>query len=140
VHSVYDDAGRLSQEQMFASAQDQTPTRTITYTHNPRGDLTGYDDGSQSATYGVDPLGRQASAAVNYGPFTATSSYDYYPNGLVSAFTGPDHVKYGYAYDTNNQLRSVDIPGQGRITSHGYDPFQRRAWKEIGGQRTYFYL
>jgi YD repeat-containing protein len=48
------------------------------------GKLTGYNDGTSSATYVYDSLGRKVSEEVNY-PLSAiryTLSYSYYANGL----------------------------------------------------------
>ena len=117
---VYDDAGRLTDIKYFASAGDTVPAKTVTFTYDNVGNLTGYDDGTTAATYGYDEVYRKVAEAVNYGPFTKTNAYNYLKNGLKETFTGPDNVTYGYLYDANNQLSGVQIPNAGFISISEY--------------------
>jgi YD repeat-containing protein len=48
-------------------------------------------------------------------------------------------VTTSYFYDESNKLIRVEQPTGTVISRYGYDPFERRLWKEVGGQRTYFY-
>ena len=90
----YDDAGRLTEIRYFATADDTAPVKTVTFTYDRTGNLTGYDDGTTSAVYSYDDLNRKIGETVNYGPFALTNSYTYYNNGFKETFTGPDGVTY----------------------------------------------
>ncbi|MGA9535414.1 MAG: RHS repeat-associated core domain-containing protein [Desulfobacterales bacterium] len=116
----YDDAGRLAEIRYFTTANDNAPLKTVTFTYDRTGVLTGYEDGTTSAIYTYDDLNRKIGETVNYGPFALTNSYTYYNNGLKESFTGPDSVTYRYTYDAANQLTGVEIPGQGTITYSSY--------------------
>ena len=117
----YDDAGRLSRIRYFDATDDVNPSKTVSFSYDPDGNLTGYDDGITSAVYAYDNLYRKLSETVNYGSFEQTNSYTYYDNGLKKSFTGPDGVAYTYTYDGNNQLTGVTIPGAGSITYSSYN-------------------
>ncbi len=84
---MYDDAGRLTDIKYYASAGDTAPVKTVNFTYDNIGNLTGYDDEVTSATYGYDDLYRKVSEAVNYGAFTKTNAYTYLKNGLKETFT-----------------------------------------------------
>ncbi len=116
----YDDAGRLEEIRCFNPEDHVNPVKTVTFTYDKVGNLTGYDDGTTSAQYGYDDLYRKISEAVNYGPFTKTNAYGYLKNGLKETFFGPDSITYGYLYNANNQLVGVQIPNSGFITINAY--------------------
>ncbi|MBU4339252.1 hypothetical protein KKD57_06945, partial [Patescibacteria group bacterium] len=92
----------------------------MAFTYDATGNLTGYDDGTTSGTYGYDALSQKISESVNYGPFTKTNAYTYLKNGLKQTFTGPDGIYYGYLYDQNNQLTGAQVPNLGFITINDY--------------------
>ena len=117
---VYDDAGRLTDIKYFNPDDHVNPVKTVTFTYDNVGNLTGYNDGITYAQYGYDDLYRKVSESVNYGPFTKTNAYTYLKNGLKQTFTGPDDVTYGYLYDSNNQLNGVQIPNAGFISISEY--------------------
>lgn len=96
------------------------PVKTVTFTYDNAGNLTGYDDGTTSGIYDYDNAYRKISETVNFGPFVKTNNYGYYKNGLKQTFTGPDSVAYGYLYDANNQLTGVQIPNLGFVTVGAY--------------------
>ncbi len=150
----YDNLGRLQKTidaklhttQYGYDAQSRLDTityddgKTVTLSYDADGNLAGYDDGTTSATYTYDDLGRKLSEAVDYGTFTKTFSSTYYQNGVKRTFTGPDGITYEYAYGNNNELREVQIPGLGAITIPDY------TWNRLskmtfpgGTQRVYGY-
>ncbi|MCP4627640.1 MAG: hypothetical protein GY850_29605, partial [bacterium] len=116
----YDDAERLVRIRYFEDADHVNPSKTVTFSYDRAGNLTGYNDGTTSAVYTYDDLYRKLSETVNYGSFEKTSTYTYYRNGLKKTFTGPDGITYTYTYDDNNQLTGVNIPGAGYITFSAY--------------------
>jgi RHS repeat-associated protein len=116
----YDDTGKLTEIKYFAMSTDTVPVKTVAFTYDAIGNLTGYNDGTTSAAYGYDALYQKVSESVNYGPFTKTNAYTYLKNGLKQTFTGPDAISYGYLYDQNNQLTGVQVPNLGYITINDY--------------------
>ncbi|OPY73987.1 MAG: tRNA(Glu)-specific nuclease WapA precursor [Syntrophorhabdus sp. PtaU1.Bin002] len=116
----YDDAGRMTGAKYFATSTDTTPVKTVTFTYSNAGNLTGYNDGTISATYTYDDAGRKLSETVNYGTFTLTYSYAYYKNGQKKSLTMPDGTVYEYTYDANNQPSTISIPGIGVMTWNQY--------------------
>jgi YD repeat-containing protein len=117
---VYDDAGKLIEINYLAVSTHTVPAKTVTFTYDAIGNLTGYSDGTTSAVYGYDDLYRKISESVNYGPFTKTNAYTYLKNGLKETHTGSDGITCGYLYDANNQLTGVQVPNLGFITINDY--------------------
>ena len=109
VHT-YDAAGRRTQTEAFAAGAG-TASRTITFTYDPRGLLTGYDDGTTSATYAYDANGRRSSESVNFGSFTRTVGLSYAPNGRLAGMTYPDGASVVYRYDGAGRLNELEHPG-----------------------------
>ena len=104
----------------YAAGDHDNPVKTVDFTYNKLGNITSYNDGTTSATYTYDDLQRKTEETVEYGFFSLTHSYTYYANGLKKTFTGPDGITYDYAYDSNNRLSAISIPGQGQITYNAY--------------------
>ena len=141
----YSPANRLNRESHFETTESATPVTVVDYSYDKLGRMTGYDDGTTSATYTYDDLDRKTGAAVDYGAFTLDYAYTYYPNGLKESFTGPDGVTYRYHYDDANRLSAIEFSDGQRITyntyqwnsptrmtlpggmtiDYGYDPLQR---------------
>ncbi len=115
----YDATGRLTHIDYYAAASDNTPVKSVSFSYDMSGNLTGYDDGTTSATYSYDAAGRKISESVNFGTFTKTMAYSHYKNGLKKSYTGPDGVRTGYLYN-HNQLAGVRIPGLGFISINQY--------------------
>ena len=66
--------------------------------------------------------------------------YTYYDNGLKKTYTGPEGVTYTYAYNDNNQLTEVRIPGHGSITHTSYNWTRPEAITLPGGAtKSYVY-
>lgn len=117
----YDEAGRRDRAEYYVDTTATTPQKTVTFSYNAVNRLTGYDDGVTSATYTYDELHRKTSATVDYGPFTKSSSYDYYANGQKRSLTYPDATTVQFDYNNNGQLTAIDLPGGGTITVNGYE-------------------
>ena len=118
-------ANRRTQENHYpntSAASAQTATKSITYTYNTLDRLTGYTDGTTTATYTYDTKQlRQIGESVNFGTFTLATSTSYNALGQKSSLTYPDGSTYSYTYDTNNQLNIVTLPtGYGNITFNSY--------------------
>lgn len=122
----YDDAGRMTVTKLFSweIEEGERPApyvpKTVTFSYDKVGSLTGYNDGTTSADYIYDDAHRKISERVDYGPFDLGYSYSYFRNGKKKNFTGADGITYEYTYDGANQLKSVLIPGQGSITYNAY--------------------
>ena len=136
----YDDAGRLVQIDYYADAADTTPAKTVTFTYDDAGNLTGYDDGTTSGAYAYDDADRKTTETVTYPGFDLSNTYAYYKNGLKQTYTGPDAITMGYLYDNNNQLTGVQIPNVGLFTVNEYQ-WNRPAEETLpgGGKRRYQY-
>lgn len=137
----YDDAGRLEQINYFSSDDPVNPVKTVVFTYDLAGNLTGYDDGTTSAVYAYDPAGRKVSETVAYTQTLSLGyTYQYYKNGLKKTFTGQDGVTYTYTYDEANRLTGVQIPNTGMITVSAYDWNRPSEMTLPGGtKRTYTY-
>lgn len=128
----FDHANRLVKTQVFANKDHAHPIKVINYPFNEKNQLTGWnqqvsptlpedvtptaDVVSLSETYTYNNLEQLESVAVNFGSFTKTYSYTYYPNGLKKTYTNPEGIIYTYYYNKNNQLMAVHIPGEGQIS------------------------
>ena len=136
----YDDAGRLVQIDYYADAADTAPAKTVTFTYDDAGNLTGYDDGTTSGAYAYDDADRKTTETVTYPGFDLSNTYAYYKNGLKQTYTGPDAITMGYLYDNNNQLTGVQIPNVGLFTVNEYQ-WNRPAEETLpgGGKRRYQY-
>jgi RHS repeat-associated protein len=116
----YDDAGRLVESRYFSAEDHNIPEKTVTFTYDRLGNLTGYDDSVTSAQYVYDDVCRKVSETVDYGAFQLGFSYIYYKNGTKKSFTGPDGITYSYTYDSNDQLKTIEIPNKGYISYNSY--------------------
>jgi len=118
---AYDTAGRLSTTKHFTTLAATTPTKTTNFSFDSANNLTGYNDGTSSATYAYDKLNRRTGETINFGSFSRAISYSYYKNGSKKSYTDPDGVTYNYTYNGNNQVTGIAIPGQGSIITNGYN-------------------
>jgi RHS repeat-associated protein len=119
---IYDDANRLVQENHYPTSGATTPVKTINYRYNILNRLTGYDDGIMIANYVYDTKQlRPIRQDISYGSFTLSSSTSYNALGQKTSITYPDGEQYGYTYNSNNQLSTVNLPtGYGSITYNSY--------------------
>jgi RHS repeat-associated protein len=117
---AYDAAGRLVHIEYFTATDHTTPQKTVAFTYDASGNLTGYDDGVTSAAYGYDAASRKIAETVDFGPFSKTNAYTYYPNNRKQSFTGPDGLTYTYYYDAADQFTGVNLPGAGFVGVNEY--------------------
>jgi len=115
----YDVTGRVTG--ISYPAANGMPAKTVSFTYDANGNLTGYDDGTTTGTYSYDANNRKVTDTVNYGSFSLSSSYAYYKNGLKKSFIGPDGKRIDYAYDAGNLLSTVAIPGEGSVVYNRYN-------------------
>lgn len=119
VHS-YDVFNRLTKTEFFAAASDTEPSKTVSYTYNKLGSLTGYDDGTTSAAYTYDDLQRRLSETLDYGPFSLGHSYTYYANSLKKSYTGPGGQTRTWTYDQANRPAGLDLGPAGAVTVNSW--------------------
>jgi RHS repeat-associated protein len=129
---TFDSANRKIKTETFA-ASSTTPAKTITYSYDARGLMTGYVDGRTSATYTYDTKGQKLNEAVNYGRFTITHSYTYHSNGQTATYTAPDGSVIGYAYTGHGELREVTLPGAGAVTMSDFRWLRPQTIRYPGG-------
>ncbi|MBL0042694.1 MAG: RHS repeat protein [Xanthomonadales bacterium] len=118
--TTYDDANQRSQVEYF-EANSEVAHKTVTFSYDDRGLLSGYNDQTTSASYGYDELGRKTTETVDYGPFNLGHSYTYKANGQKASYTAPDGTPFGYDYTDHGQLAAITIPDEGTIA---YSNFQ----------------
>jgi len=119
IRHTYDDAGRRVKS-AYHTDPSAAPGRTETFTYDAAGRLTAYTGSTTSGTYTYDAAGRRTGATIDYGDFTKSYGYTYYPNGKKRSFTAPDGTTYSYRYDEANRLKGIRIPDLGEITYHDY--------------------
>jgi large repetitive protein len=115
----FDSHGRVNRVDECATGSSP-PAKTITYTRDADGRVTGYSDGVTTGTYAFDAVGRLASETVNYGTFSATNSYTYYDNGLMKTCTSPAGTVSTYSYDSGSRLLGVSVAGVGEFSVTAY--------------------
>jgi RHS repeat-associated protein len=65
------------------------------------------------------------------------AQYQYNANGYRTQKSDASGIIYFY-YDLEGRLVRVENGSNSIIAEYGYDPFDRRLWKEVGGVRTYY--
>ena len=106
-------------------------TRTIAYTYNKVGTLTGYTDSNtghadnqaHSVTYTLDALQRRLADNITVGNQTISLATTYNANGNKASQTQPDATgtaaTVNYSYDTAQQLKDILLPNAGANGSNG---------------------
>lgn len=117
---IYSDAGLVKENRFYKNQIDTEPLKTVSYTYNAQGIIESYDDGTTTTRYEYDAKQQITKVTVDYGLFTKSYSYSYYPNGLKHTYTNPEGGVYTYTYDGNSQLLSVDIPEEGLYSLNDY--------------------
>ena len=135
----YDDAGNILTK--------TTGDGTYEYDYDDLYRLTDVTDPvSDDETYTYDAVGNRASASNTTGDIEHNAnnelnlygdiSFDYDANGNLTAKTSASE---SWAYSDNVRNRLVRVEENDLlIAEYGYDPFGRRLWKEVDGERTYF--
>ncbi|MCP4362248.1 MAG: hypothetical protein GY796_29935, partial [Chloroflexi bacterium] len=86
-----------------------------------------------------DDLGQKLSETVNYGTFSKTFNYTYYPSGQKKTFTMSGGTTYSYTYNDNNDLQNIRIPGVGDISYPSYTLNRPDSMTFPGGSQSYQY-
>ena len=135
---TYDAANRNTQETQTAAAAANAASgintglvRTIAYTYNKVGTLTGYTDSNtghadhqaHSVTYTLDALQRRLADNITVGNQTISLASTYNANGNKASQTQPDATgtaaTVNYSYDTAQQIKDIILPNNGINTTTG---------------------
>ncbi len=119
VKRTFDSQHRVLTVKQFAVGA-ATPHKSVSYTHDDDGRVTGYSDGVTTATYVYDGAGRMTSETVEYGAFSTTNSYEYNANGTLASYTSPAGTVSRYAYDAANRPLGMSVAGVGEFSVNGY--------------------
>jgi RHS repeat-associated protein len=104
----------------------QNSTTTESYTYDPVG--------NRLSSLGVSPYTNNSSNELTSTP-NATYTYDYNGNTLTKV-VGSNTTTY--AWDFENRMTSVTLPGSGGTVSFKYDPFGRRIYKSSSSGTSVF--
>jgi RHS repeat-associated protein len=110
--------------------------------------LSAMQGGSTTESYTYDPVGNRTASlgvssysnnASNELTSTSTANYTYDANGNTQTkVVGTNTTTY--AWDFENRMSSVTLPGSGGTVSFKYDPFGRRIYKSsTAGTSVYAY-
>ncbi|MDR1996154.1 RHS repeat-associated core domain-containing protein [Azonexus sp.] len=118
----YDDASRRTGE-THISAGASSPSRTIAYTWNAAGQLTGYTDSNSghadhlanAATYTLDAIGRRTQETLIYGNQTYIQGTTWGIDGHKASQTWPDEQTLTYVWHAG-QLQSITYPENATTT------------------------
>jgi RHS repeat-associated protein len=114
----YDNANQLASQTHYAPGSTDAE-RTVTYSYDANGNLTGWSDGSLSATMAYDANNQKTQETVNYGAYSLTHRYTYDAAGNKETYTGPDGVTITY-HRVNDRLSRIEIPNEGSIVYNSY--------------------
>lgn len=147
----FDQANRLTTVSVYANKDHTKPIKIIRYQHNVKNQLSGWsqevgtglpegvtptvDVIALSEAYTYTALDQIETVTVNFGGFSKTYRYTYYPNGLKQTYTNPEGVTYTYYYNKNSQLIAVHIPGNGQITYTEFDWLMPQTMLLPGGNK-----
>jgi len=118
---TYDNNNRLVESEVYGNADDTVPGKSVAYSYNDVGSLTGYDDSVTSATYIYDDLQRRTGETVNYGTFSLTHEYSYYANGWKKQYSDPAGRIETYGYDKAGKPLGLDLGSAGQVSYNGYN-------------------
>lgn len=115
----YDAVGRMYRIDYYATGSTSV-VRSTQFSYDAQDRLIGYNDGTTSAVYEYDSLGRKISETIDYGPFRLSYSYSYDAAGRKTTFTAPDGATTNYTYDVGGRLETITPAGSGTLTLGGY--------------------
>src|SRR5207253_4470987 len=119
------------------SKTDQLAGVTSNYTYDPIYELTQVTQAATTTeSYTYDPVGNRLSS-LGVSPYsvntsneltsTPSTTYTYDSNGnTLTKVVGSNTTSY--AWDFENRMSSVTLPGTGGTVSFKYDPFGRRIY------------
>ena len=134
-HSAFfDGKGRPIRVENFAPGASQ-PESTYESVYDEQGRITfiknGLDDSVlASMSYNAD--GQILSQTVSHNSFSLTSTAEYSKNQL-SAWTGPDGIRYSVAYDQAGLPATIGIPGLDAISVTGWNQAHPTGLRFPGG-------
>jgi RHS repeat-associated protein len=120
------------------------------YDYDPSSRLISADNPAlDDEAYTYDDVGNRLTSAGVAGTWDynlnnellgyADVAYDYDANGNLTEIRIAGSPVWTYTYDVANRLIHAE-DGTGSISAdYYYDPFGRRLWKEIGGERTFYF-
>mgnify|MGYP000226301116 CR=1 FL=1 len=121
----------------------ETEQGDISYTYDKLSRLTN----SSSERYTYDSVGNRLSSADTSEPWSynrnnelldnGKSSFEYDDSGRLIKRDTPRGVLH-YSYNAQGRLSKIEDGSGNVIAEYYYDPFGRRLWKEVDGERTYF--
>src|SRR5881296_2945304 len=132
-----------------ATKTDQLAGVTSNYTYDPLYELTQVTQGvNTTESYSYDPVGNRLSS-LGVSPHSNNASneltsipgttYTYDSNGNTQTKVVGSNTTT-YAWDFENRMMSVTLPGSGGTVSFKYDPFGRRIYKSSSsGTSVYAY-
>ena len=131
VKYTYDKDGRVTQEKYYENGDEETVTRTITYSYDYRGLLDSVYD-SQNGTaifYYYDAAGRVVRESVSDGTSSANGhgvSYVYDENGNISKiWWNANNIYNSATYTYDDQQRVIKTAKGLPITTYAYDGLDR---------------
>lgn len=130
---VYDGIGRRTEVHHYHASDLDAPERVVTFSHDDRNRLTGYDDGVMSGQFTYDNLGRKTEETVYYPDFSKTHKKTWHANGRQASLTAPHGTTYSFHWDNADRLQSVIVPGEGVIAYSEYEWFQASQIQFPGG-------
>ena len=126
---TYDNAGRANKEERLNAAGQLT--RTITYSYNALGTLTGITDSNTGhadhqawrSEITVDALQRKTKETITLGNQTVSFDTTYSATGRKASQSLADGTLITYSYDQNggdgkgtDELNAIELPGTGTIS------------------------
>jgi RHS repeat-associated protein len=118
---AYDDEVRLTQATVDAGASG---TETETFTLDAVGNRVAHSRVSGAWTYDDN------NRLLQRGSGAAATSYEYDEAGNLTKMTEPGGKVTQYGYDTQNRLVVVKDGAGQLVARYGYDPLDRRLWRE----------
>ena len=134
--------GRLQE----VSEQTLDAARTE-YIYDAEGRLVQVKQGDRTETYTLDAVGNRTAQSSVGGAWSydanhrllqrGATTYAYSTDGSLTEKNEGGRITR-FFYDVQQRLIRVEDGAGSVVARYGYDPFDRRLWKEVGGARTYY--